>query len=94
MYCIPINIFPCWIKKENWFTLGIILQSLHPTLPTWLIGADIAGVDIDIAGSIENMKELDRLSKGAYRSAGASDQDNPKHGSLQVYISMTIRSLK
>ena len=37
-------------------------------------GADIAGVDIDIAGSIENMEQLDRLSKGVYRSSNASSQ--------------------
>jgi hypothetical protein len=37
-------------------------------------GADIAGVDIDIAGAMENMEYLDLLSKGAYRPAEAGNQ--------------------
>ena len=41
-------------------------------------GANIAGVDIDIAGSIENMQELDRLSKGAYRSSNVANEGTSK----------------
>ncbi len=41
-------------------------------------GANIAGVDIDIAGSLENMKQLDRLSKGAYRSSNAASEGTSK----------------
>ena len=41
--------------------------------------AAVAGVDIDIAGSIDNMKQLDRLSKGAYRPA-----DNVVEGTSQT----------
>lgn len=37
-------------------------------------GADIAGVDIDIAGAMENMETLDLLSKGAYRPADTGNQ--------------------
>ncbi len=42
------------------------------------LGANIAGVDIDIAGSIENMKELDRLSKGVYTTSNVSSQGTAK----------------
>jgi hypothetical protein len=45
-------------------------------------GADLAGVDIDIAGSIENMKQLDRLSKGMYRNTNAIDQGTSKTQSV------------
>lgn len=41
-------------------------------------GADYAGIDIDIAGSIENMNQLDRLSKGAYRNTNAATQGTSK----------------
>lgn len=41
-------------------------------------GADIAGVNIDIAGSIENMKQLDRLSKGIYRGSNVASQGTAK----------------
>ncbi|MGB4848823.1 MAG: hypothetical protein WBP41_12940 [Saprospiraceae bacterium] len=41
-------------------------------------GADIAGVDIDITGSMENMKQLDRLSKGAYHSSNAASEGTSK----------------
>ncbi len=41
-------------------------------------GADIAGVDIDIAGAMENIEQLDRLSKGAYRPSDAVDQGTSK----------------
>ncbi|MBK9980847.1 MAG: hypothetical protein IPP15_00230 [Saprospiraceae bacterium] len=41
-------------------------------------GADIAGVNIDIAGSMENMKQLDRLSKGAYRNSNAASEGTSK----------------
>ena len=37
-------------------------------------GVAIAGININIEGAIENMQELDRLSKGAYRSTGAANQ--------------------
>jgi hypothetical protein len=37
-------------------------------------GANAAGVDIDIAGSIKNMEQLDRLSKGVYRSSNAASE--------------------
>src|SRR5688500_11236804 len=38
--------------------------------------AQLAGafVGVDVAGSIENMKQLDRLSKGAYRASNAATQ--------------------
>lgn len=42
------------------------------------LGANIAGVDVDVAGSIENMKELDRLSKGAYTTSNAASQGTAK----------------
>ncbi|MEP6795911.1 MAG: PQQ-binding-like beta-propeller repeat protein [Saprospiraceae bacterium] len=41
-------------------------------------GANVAGVDIDIAGSMENMKQLDRLSKGAYRNTNAVSEGSSK----------------
>lgn len=41
-------------------------------------GANVAGVDIDIAGSMENMKQLDRLSKGAYRNTNAANEGSSK----------------
>ena len=44
-------------------------------------GADLTGVDIDIAGSIENMKQLDRLSKGAYRPAAVANE-----GTSQTHV--------
>ena len=37
-------------------------------------GANMAGVDIDIAGAMANMEALDRLSKGAYRAADTENQ--------------------
>jgi len=40
--------------------------------------ANVAGVDIDIAGSLDNIKALDRLSKGAYRASNNSDQGSSK----------------
>ncbi len=38
------------------------------------LGADIAGIDIDISGAIENMEQLDRLAKGAYFPSNAESQ--------------------
>ena len=50
-------------------------------------GANVAGVDIDIAGSIENMKALDRLSKGALRESNAAAQGTAKtHLVAGVYL--------
>lgn len=37
-------------------------------------GANMAGVDIDIAGAMQNIEALERLAKGAYRPAGATSQ--------------------
>lgn len=45
-------------------------------------GADVAGVDIDIAGSIDNMKTLERLSKGVYRESNAANQGTAKTQSV------------
>ncbi|HZV70861.1 MAG TPA: PQQ-binding-like beta-propeller repeat protein [Saprospiraceae bacterium] len=50
-------------------------------------GAAVAGVDIDIAGSLENMKQLDRLSKGAYRETNAASEGTSK---TWVFASATI----
>lgn len=37
-------------------------------------GANMAGIDINIAGAIQNMEILDRLSKGAYRPSDTGNQ--------------------
>ena len=49
-------------------------------------GAKLAGVDIDIAGSIENMKQLDRLSKGMYRNSNAATQGTESQMVAGAYI--------
>jgi len=41
-------------------------------------GADIVGVDIDIAGAIENIKLLEGLSKGVYGYSNAASQGTSK----------------
>ena len=41
-------------------------------------GANIAGVGIDIDGAIQNMQQLDRLTKGAYRAADTDNQGTAK----------------
>lgn len=41
-------------------------------------GALVAGIPVDIAGSMENMKQLDRLSKGIYRESNAASQGTSK----------------
>jgi len=43
------------------------------------LGAVAVGVDIDIAGSIENMKKLDRLSKGMYTESNVTTQGTAKN---------------
>ncbi|MEP6645937.1 MAG: PQQ-binding-like beta-propeller repeat protein [Saprospiraceae bacterium] len=49
-------------------------------------GANIAGVDIDIAGDIENMKQLDRLSKGIYRNSNAANEGTSQSEATGIYI--------
>ncbi len=53
-------------------------------------GANVVGVDIDIAGSIENMKKLDRLSKGVYTESNVTSQGTSKtHVMVAASVSNT-----
>jgi outer membrane protein assembly factor BamB len=49
-------------------------------------GADVAGVNIDIQGSIENMQTLDRLSKGVIRSNVANQGTSQTHLIAGAYL--------
>ena len=52
-------------------------------------GLSMAGVDLDIAGSIENLKALDAISKGAYQSGG---DDNGGTSSTSVISGLYVGS--
>lgn len=45
-------------------------------------GANIAGVDVDIKGSMETIESLDKLSHGAYRSSGDQGEGTTKESLL------------
>lgn len=42
------------------------------------MGMNLAGVDIDVAGSMDNIKQLDRLSKGAWGPSNAANDGTSK----------------
>jgi len=42
------------------------------------LGANIAGVDVDIQGNLETIKSLDKLSHGSFKSAGDQGEGSTK----------------
>ena len=52
-------------------------------------GADVAGVNIDVAGAMANLEYLDLLSKGAYRGA---DTDNQGTSQTQVVAGVYLNN--